>query len=898
MEIIRIDPKRIDAARALASNPRQTVFYCAGVNKINITNGKTKPRILAITDQSIIYFLNESKPKQHLTCYWTGIKSYSSDENKLEIDLTFENTSIKFSSPDYKQIQIIIIDILRHVLSSDEWNSLQIEEKYTIPKYKDLPSATGIISRYLSMLLQMGEESPKGIETQIKDYIATDHKTFQLLNDPELSKFLIMLGEALKPYSHLESLIMPNYPNELQMYNDLAQILVQHPPIKHISISNPPDMQFFPFCDSLKTSEITGLTFNNMKLSQDQFSILQESLINIPFRSLSFQNVFSPKIYQFFYTDFLTGYITSRLTMLNLDHNKNIEIDKILKDLPVICSLSFASCNLDISETLDTIGRAGLSTLTLLNLSGNYAQNFFSNSTQCPYELTRLDLNDVTWSSGVLPSFFKYITTKTFPKGLKLFVERVSFDFIEDSENEEPSKNEQDDVVIDIPIENEDANDENEGDEQKPKEEVQTKKASKKIEANGDWPSADDVFQSATTFPIVELGWSGNPITQAFIDFLVKNERLTTLFLSETFSHEANSFDLFVSSINKLTKLTNLVMKGSNDFELGSSISSLLTALQEHPTLTLLDISNQNIGNEGITAVTNLIQSNDILQIINFDGSNVTDFDSIVKLIKKAEEKQRAVSISYPYHDIKNLLAQSLITEHQIDTLKEKLYNLRHFVRNISKPILTIDHDFKGLFSQKTMKRGVRAASMKSKKSEQLEQLSSKNVVSAETGDELSKTSTSLFDYPFVYFLLDFTDEFPLYVTDDLLKEFQTMFHLKYDTKRISPKKSKIVFTNTDEEFTDFNEKQRLRALQREEKEQRLEHNETPIAEFIDDEEEEEIESPEQQRLNELYEEMGYKAPKYSVAAPRMKQPDDTKCIDDINEQFDFTSCINALVPK
>lgn len=972
-QVFRIDLKCIEDVRKLAKIPRQNILFCEGVEKININSSGTKIRILAITDQSISYFTDEAKPKKKISYGWTSIKGYTSIKEKQEIDLTFANGPFKFMSPKWHEIEKIIFDVLKHVLAADEWNALQIDTKkrYQIPRY-NLPSASGVYSRYLSMLIQMHKKSPKAIERQFIKYIATYNKTFKLESDPDLPDIFILIGDALKPFTKLESLILPRFPDgAVNLYNDLAQILIQRSPIQHISIEDTPGKQFLAFCDSLKTSQITGLTFNDIYLSQDHLTILQESLVNIPFRSLSFQNAFDSSQFDFFSQEFLTGYITSHLLMLNLDKTVGIDIDKVIKDLPVICSLSFAYCDIDVAETLLKIEKAKLPHLKLLNLSGNIGKTFFKSSeTNVLNELSRFDVNDVKWYPGVLPSFFNLLTSTKRDKGIRLYIERVTFETNEGNLNQSSKDSNDLQVSININIDvngnvtnpnvissNENLNSKDNEEEKATKKKKRENKKSKKNKENAedelekrrkekqqnrkkvwsfkDWYKIGDILDSAEHFPLIELGWSGNPVSNSLISFLEKNELLTTLFLSDSFDPEDDySLNLFASHVNNLDSLKNLVIKGVEDFKLGPIIFPILTSLQKNQSVTLLDVSDQCIGDKGINFISKIIEKNNIIQVITFDGSLFEQKESLINLLSVSDQRQRSIKISYPFYDIQRKIIDKTLTADDTSVFKQKLFDLRHFVRGVSKPKMTVDNDFANASNQK--QRKVRTGSVriqkynKSKRSKTLnpfsESMNPKNPLymslkmndDVRFGDVISFSDPSVFDKPFDFFISDFSDEFPLYVNDVLLKEYQ--INLQSLQKDNSPKKersikshslsnepilkqrkhkyTKIVFLNTPEEFEKF-ENHFKEKLQEDldnyynENEELINQNQQMNDLDIDEiyEEQNEIE----EKLDKLYDEEGFTKLNYKPQIQIVTSSDDSKYIEDIKQKYEFTALINAL---
>ena len=1063
MKVVRIDVKRIISVKEMVKNNGYNILFCDAVKKINDNNSGTKPRILMVTGSYISYFTNSEKPKMDRERYWASIRSYNVNPRRCEIDLEFADGLFRFMSPQWKEIQDVIFDVLSHILSPDELGPLQLN-RFKIPKFS--VNGLGVLSRYQSMLMQSATKSPADIERQLRRYLPTYRRILPLVNDPQLPNILILLGDALKPYKHFESLILPKLPEEgLKLYNDLAQILIQKSPLRHISVANSPETtQFIAFCDALRTSQITGLTFRDVSLTQENLSLLHEALMNIPFRSLSFQNSISSGLFDFFSTEFLSGYITSNLMMFNMDRTRGLDISRITRDLPEIRSLSFAECDLDISVALNTLGNANLPKLKFLNLSGNYSRTNFGEDTAYPHELIRLDVNDVAWSQGTLPSFISFVTSIKWKQGLRLYMERVVFDFEKDSftdteiearsyipqkekkknkeskdqpeskppkpqdeadsKKEDDAKNgdgskkdadskqdvdtkksagskkedskknakgkkeekghskkkskedrkssrgsrrnqktshheskdgkegkkgkhhhehkggagndaagpvqanlnefgDEDDYLSLQPVEDEEISDEGKS---KP---IQTKtvKFQRRIKASGDWAAVDSILEIAKEHSITELGWNGNPVSVSLINFLLLNPHLDTLFLSDCFTsdyHDIESLNHFTSTLNEHMNLKRLVIKATETGTvLGTDLYPLLKELNGNTNIALLDVSGHRIHDKGINLLTDIVENCPNLTTLIFDESYFNSMKSIKSLVNTAEERSRSLSIQYPLKDLQRLYQYKTASYNEISKIKEKMWSLHKLVPRAERLKMSLDSSFgKSLFQTQKNPRSnaLTGGTMRNAKRPPLPPAALENVEKkakrrATEEGEFQKLPKSLFDGPFNYFVSEFTDEFPLYVNDQLLRDFMLNFsfrrvrEMRYSAILPSPKKShkgvevKIIFTNHsdsfpgEEEINEVDEASSSSASSSSssssDKEEEIVFK--PKIKIIDDGEEEEILEIDE-NLNELYKDLEFTPPKYSISAPRVKPVLNTRYIENINEKFEFTNLVNMLV--
>lgn len=865
MQPVSIKQEYIAKAEADAKKNNQEIVFKGAVNKINDKGKGTKPRILILTKQYICYYRNDDKATCDRQHYWNHIKKYNS---KLpEIDLEFEgdktegNDLFRFTTRDAEMIQRKIFDILCHVLSEDELASLDLR-RFNIPKYTI--NGLGIRERYYSVLAQDQKKGSKSIERQLLEYLPTYNKTFKLKSDDNLGDYIVPLCQALAPYTPLESLIIPPLMEGSNLYENLNTIfLVLNLQIRHLSLSTQPDNEFGAFTSSLKgAKKLEALTFRDITMSKENFQFLQNAIPFIEnFRCLAFQNVLKKSSIDDFVDEFLTGYVTKNLRMFNLDGTKGLDVSKVIKDLPVINSLSFADCNLDINKTLETISEANLKNLRYLNLSGNHGKNQISDDLELPEELTRLDVNNVDWEDGVFSTFIEAVFNHQYKKGLNLYIENTHA-------------------------------------------------------SEEDWENALHVLDTIDNFPLNELGWSGNAISESLLSFLQKNTKLATLFISGTFSYDKEEqFNSFVDSINDIRSLKNLVIKGVDDNYLGEKIYPLFQKLVDHPSLSLLDVSNQQIGNDGIRELSNLVERRSKLQYLIFDNAKFDNLPVLNELAKCAQERMKPISVQYPIPDLKEIA--------EVEKDKQKRNQLLKDMSEI-KRTLELARKAREAPTQESQKPNIsmlKAADLLKKGANRrnprersfslrvpnLKANLSKDSSKAAEADEYQDPNYTIFSGPFDYYVSEFTDEFPLYISDKLQKDFDIGFksdsgskssrskHHSRSKKEKHSKHSKQEEQQEEERPPPIKTRDvpvRISAppIDENEEEEWVEEEEIP-----DGEEEEEPEPP--SHLSALYREMKFNPPQYSGLVDRIGEQSNAHCLLKLRENTDLTPFINQLVP-
>ena len=163
------------------------------------------------------------------------------------------------------------------------------------------------------------------------------------------------------------------------------------------------------------------------------------------------------------------------------------------------------------------------------------------------------------------------------------------------------------------------------------------------------------------------LSWCSNQMNpnhfKYFIQFLTNQPKLKNLGLSHCISiiNADQCISELVSYIHKV-KLNKLEIKGSPKFILGDKIIPLLQALLEQGSLTLLDISGQEVGKNGLDCVIKLISSG--LKDLRISGSYTSSVEHLMQIINLIIDSNLK-TCDWPRADVKALISKIPLTQRQ-----------------------------------------------------------------------------------------------------------------------------------------------------------------------------------------------------------------------------------------
>lgn len=728
-------------AKYCKTNKHAEVLHAESVRKLNDNGSGKKKRVVVITNQFIAYFKELKDVKPDHFHYWRNVSSF--DINDQTVIIKFEKDfQLRFIHPNIEEFKSIIIQFFLRTFSSEELGPLDLSH---FPHPPIGVNGRGILSRF-DTLFRMKNKDPKTpVREYFEKFLLQRSKYVNFDESLEIDDVLNCILEALRPLPYLQYISLPKIVDSNLLYDALAEFVSKNSELKMFALRNNVDSKSKGFFDALKNSPVSqlkGLAFEDVELSYEELNEIHDLSVARQFSSARFINCIHQPVLDSFSTNYLTNDIMDKLRYLSLDRTSGINLNILSKRIQSLSVLSLAHCELEISDVLEIFGNAQLENLRFLNLSGNLMNR--ATNVQIPQNLERLHVSNVTWGSGVLPKFLKYILSQTFSFGLKLNV------------------------------------------------------SSAQGVTESDWEAISNTFDELDKYPLEELSWSYNKVSESLIQYLPKNTKLTTLFLTNCFDVEQDLkvYQTFCSQLPNMSALSNLVIKGSDGLELREQASELLEALKQVKTLNLLIIDGNKIKDDGVQEIKDLVAASNSISTVSFDSSYISSIDVLRELIEAGSARRRPLHISWPVHDLTRLLDANSINNDELDNLKKDITVLStgrgnmttdaQWLQNFNialqqKQIASSQRNAKNIRgsvrigrkanqasqsneSKKDQGRKVRAGSFRGLKRPSL----------LATEKSPTEEDTSLwFNEPFDMFFVDFNDEFPLFLTDDVNKYFE-----------------------------------------------------------------------------------------------------------------------------
>ena len=474
-----------------------------------------------------------------------------------------------------------------------------------IPKYfeiKPIPLHSHFVSMYASachsMQIVINEETTNYIYS-----VLSSNGTFEIdkkkYDDAQFRVILLALkySKNLPDIKFIGSTIK-------QLWNTVSGVISKSAEFQHITLSDySKGDNFDEFCDAIKSSKLDSIEFEKIAFSKEMVTLLINTIPESSLTDISFNNCNFAENLSLFFFDSVNNNpeIYQRIQSFSITRDSEIARPEFFADLinfyflSQISNLELSYCNVDISQVFKIICDTKLPLLSL-NLSGNYCSADYLGDTIFPETLYEFDLGCVEWKGNSLSAF---LSNSPFKSAVDLNLSKCNLDT--DSWNQ---------LFYSLP------------------------------------PPQQSPM-------IVKFNWSGNPLPEQFLTYLLTMPCLHELILKNCHINDPSTLKQLGHVIQELP-ITRLDIKKCIK-QHPEYLSDLKKYLIRAKQLQTLDVSNNSIGNDGISILLEISLQSESLTSISFDKSEVTDPSRLIELFNTLKGIPRIRKVSKPRHDMEVL---------------------------------------------------------------------------------------------------------------------------------------------------------------------------------------------------------------------------------------------------
>ncbi|EAX98869.1 hypothetical protein TVAG_146060 [Trichomonas vaginalis G3] len=486
-----IDVSRVLEAAEDSRAKNRIVLYASSVMKYNYDGGE-EPRILIISDSSVIYYMYSKSLVETTSCSWCNLTGMRFEGNIISLTFGTEIFSFKAKDP-YDISQKILVYLQR----TKTYVEIDLIYPFSINDYNYLPNAIGLLTRFKNVCEKVNLPITDDIMSYLRDIIIHNRPIIDTSNSSVTEPYFVPIMATIQLAKCIRTIVITNSRNGslFSIFANFLQSTIST--FSHIHIFGDCLQGFENLCASLKNTDncaVSSISFSECNPSDSNIKSLLELCKARIISSLAFRNISKFNFMRLFYDSNYRA-VVNTITMLNFDDTVNLDIALILQNFKNLTSLSLARCNIDIPVVLDMISNSDNQKIGMVCLVGNYCKNEFR---KIP-PLYLLDISSVTFAKGTLLSYFYYLFSKNIPHELNLRISNA--------------------ILSDLT----------------------------------EWDNIFELMDSQDTHCFSGLSWCGNPIHKSLINLLPKNTALEELILDKCdLSHVINDLCNVIPKLRKL----------------------------------------------------------------------------------------------------------------------------------------------------------------------------------------------------------------------------------------------------------------------------------------------------------------------------------------------------------
>lgn len=620
---MEIDYQLLEQIKTISGINDESILICLNI-QCTIRQHINEKSILLITD-TYFYVLIQNEDKLRALCQigWPFLKKIVMPE-KTSFTVFDQFGNYKIQSPDSPLIVSKIINYLKSFLYQDELPKIQVDSSFiTQTKTNQLPQ----ISRFMYLTNKLNLKMPIKLIKRYEEDLEKN-QLIDFASYPSSSSYLDLLIDSITVGPSLTSLSIPAGLKKSN-WRLVEKILKYNSKLSYIVFYDKIDSSFFKLAEDISSYSIESVKFCDSQFRNEHAQILLTFLKNAKVHNLAFLN--KSKNSNACDSSFLNRMASvgdlSQISTLSLENFQKIGAQNLfknfkgLKNIKILNDEDNEGTNFeeDISTIINSIPLASI--LESIEIKCGKAISKIDTDMTISKTLNSITLSQIQWEQNTFIDAWVFFSRHQPNMNLKLDFsgatppDRIWSDFFEILPQYKPSK-----------------------------------KLSK----------------------ITDLRFESNPIKLQFILFLKRLPNLQKLSIAGSLSQDNPSlieqFGQFVSSSSTLKELN---VSGNEYGVLRTSIIPLLKEMQNNKSIEVLDVSNNNFGEQGLRALKELLLSSKSIRWINFSGNKVDSSDALVSFFDSMEERNLPLKFEFPMEDIKFLKKKSKIRSSTILKLKK-----------------------------------------------------------------------------------------------------------------------------------------------------------------------------------------------------------------------------------
>ncbi|OHS96735.1 hypothetical protein TRFO_37047 [Tritrichomonas foetus] len=612
---MEVDENLLDSVRSIVTiGPYERVISCTNITHYAKHNKKVKA-IMLFTD-FCFYVLEKTTFSKTFSiageARWNDIAEIKYFD-KTTFSISNYSNIIKVGHPMGEYFLKLILNHIKNILIPTE-----------MPEFVNLGSILrtiehshdAFIERFKFQLrLSNNPDYPSELIKELSKLICRVPE-LDIPSLPSADQFTDVLLNCCQVEPTIRSVIIPQG-LRTPYWTPLANCLRKNTTLVHVQMQDPFNNEFSRVIEALEKNHntfITKFTFIQTHFTHEHFHLLLRMMQAIPFTELSFDNAISGEDFLNLLDFESVPFAMTSLRSLTFKNTRNLPIKDIIYSIPSIQHLALINCSTDLDSLLEVIPKSKLETV---NIVGGITSEELHTNIKLPPSLWSITFDKVKWSSN------------TFSRVWKLCI---------DHKTTERKK------IISF--------------------------ASAGLN-HQQWAEFFKLINPNGNPDLIELNWSENPFEPQILHFLMKCPLLKTLKADGCFSPDCPSIQDFTDFLTACNRITTLSMKGTEKAKLQGAAELMFNGLKKNKKLVDLDVSDNDFGDAGILALSDLLVSNKKIAKIRFSNNNVETGEAYYQFFNEVKDRGPKLDIIYPDKEIYRMHKAKLLRGKAVNYIQD-----------------------------------------------------------------------------------------------------------------------------------------------------------------------------------------------------------------------------------
>lgn len=640
---ISFSKNKMEVDPALFSTIQSIVNVFSYENKLicqNVThyssNNKQITAIMLVTNYCFYLLEKNSPEKSHsivAQIKWIDTKNIIFHDPQT-FTISNNTESFKIGHPQVQNFLTIIIKHIENILLNNEKPEYQNCKSFLS---KASHTHEAYIERFKYQIRSANiEEYP---ETLIKELTKVICRKTQL-NIPTLpnsDKFAVYLLDCCQIEPTIRSIVVPQGLHQTY-WNIIGKCLQTNTTLIHIHTNDRATDDIAAIPEALKNnpnSPLTQLTFSRTNFTPQYFQYLNEIVQMLPFKELAFENAITANdLNQLVDNDAILFAMTSAQT-LTFKTIKGIILTPIISAIHSLKEINLINCQVSIDELMTLLPSTKMQ---VVRVYGGTATNKLNTKITLPSTLYSLAFDKITWEGNTLAQMWQLCIGH---------LQKVTV----------TSHNENDLSFVNPPD---------------TKRDMVTLSFASATLSKTQW---NDFF-SAMDYRIgskllKELDWSENPFQPQILYFMMNCPKLHVINANGCFSPNSSNIQDFTDFLNASKTIKKLSIKGTSNCRLKQASNLFFDNLKGNTRLLELDVSDNEIGDEGLSELLDLLMVNKTIKKIRFENNDIVNPKSYYTFFDTLKECGSKLNILYPDKDLYGMYKANLIDGKSVNYIQD-----------------------------------------------------------------------------------------------------------------------------------------------------------------------------------------------------------------------------------